>query len=145
MTTFLHYTFLKPSISLERVVKNEDFVILILTSLFILFSWLWGPQKRSLRTLLAAFWNLLGLLGGVSGSSWELPWEFLGPSWAAKRPRCPQEPPKPPQDLPKTAPRALQEGHQDPQEASKLLFHKPQRVPEKLSKEPRRKREDNVN
>ena len=44
----------------------------------------------------------MGLLGGISGSSWELPWEFLGASWAAKRPRCPQETPRPPQDLPKT-------------------------------------------
>ena len=135
----------EPSISLEMVVKNEDFIILILTSLSTLFSWLRGPQKRSLRTLLATFCTLLGLLGNVSRSSWELPKEFLEPSWAAKRPRCPPEPPKPPQDLPKTSPRTLQEGPRDPQEASKLLSHKLQRVPEKLSKGPRRKREDNVN
>ena len=99
---FLHYTVSKPSISFEMVVKNEDFVILTLTSLFNLLSWRLGSQKRSIRTLWAAFWSLLGLLGCVSWTSWELPWEFLGPSWAAKRPRCLQELPKPPQDLPKT-------------------------------------------
>ena len=105
MTTFPPSTFSKPSISLEKVVKNEDFVILTLTSLFTLFSWLWGPQKRSLRTLLeplgASWWCLGELLGaplGILGA-------FLGGKASKMPSRTPKTSPRPPQDLPQSPPR----------------------------------------
>ena len=87
------------------------------------------PFGGLLEPLGASWWCLGELLGaplGILGA-------FLGGKASKMPSRTPKTSPRPPL------------GPRDPQDASKLLFHKPQRVPEKLSKEPRSKREDNVN
>ena len=70
----------KSLIFIEKVVIFEVFQLFIFNVFWVLFWEPLGPSWGSLGTLLAAFWGLLGLLGGISGSSWELPWEFLGAS-----------------------------------------------------------------
>ena len=87
---------------------------------------------------LGVSWNPFGALLGVLeplwailGFSWDLLWEFLKASWAAKPPRCPQDDPKRPKRLPKAIqeiPQAPPGGHP---EAIKGFQEPVQRTPER--------------
>ena len=66
-----------------------------------------GLEKASWRPLGGPFGGLWGSFWGLLGA----PWAILGASWAPGRSRCPQE-------FPKKAPRAPQDGPKRFQEAS---------------------------
>ena len=108
MTTFPPSTFSKPSISFENVFKNQDFVILTLTVFDVSFNLIFMASGASMTVSSDPFGGLLVTLGASWGYLRKVlgaPLGILGVSWAAKRPRCLQEPPRPPRDLSKTSPR----------------------------------------
>ena len=118
---FIDFNASKPSISLERVVKIEVFIIFILTCLFISFYWPLGPHSKSLGLLFAAIWGPLGLswppLGGTCDALsgiWEVFFQHLVPNVPPGRspsppgvhkrpPETPQKSPEGPQSHPKSS------------------------------------------